>query len=464
MFSIATYAQRREILSSKIDSGVILLLGNEESGMNCAANVYPFRQDSSFLYYFGIDQPGLAAIIDIDENKTIIFGNELTIDDIIWVGQQASIKELASQSGVEIVKDFTEIDAYLKATKAASRSIHFLPPYRAENKTKLQNWLGVTPSKSANKASISLIKAIVSQREIKSEEEIQEIKKAVKITNRMHLQAMKLTMAGISEAEVAAAVHRVALAEGTRLSFPIILSVNGEILHNHHHDNIMQEGQLVLVDAGAESKMHYAGDMTRTFPVSGRFSSIQKAIYTIVLNTLNSCIAMAEDGAKFIDLHMHGAKTITSGLKELGLMKGNVEDAVTQGAHALFFPHGLGHQMGLDVHDMEDFGEQHVGYDDVTPKDTSLFGLKFLRMGKTLRAGHVVTIEPGIYFIPELIDLWHSQKKFEDFINYDEVLKFKDFGGIRIEDDILITASGSMVLGDQIPKTIDEIEDFMNKK
>jgi Xaa-Pro aminopeptidase len=228
-------------------------------------------------------------------------------------------------------------------------------------------------------------------------------------------------------------------------------------LHNHYHGNILQEGQLVLGDFGAQNGMCYAGDITRTCPVSPTFTEVQKSIYEIVLKAEVDSIKACKAGVKYKDIHLDAAKIIASGLKEMGLMKGNVEEAVAQGAHALFFPHGLGHHIGLDVHDMEDLGEQHIGYDAETQRSDQ-FGTKYLRLGKRLETGNVITVEPGIYFIPELIDKWKGDGMHTDYINYDALNAFRDFGGIRIEDNILINETNSTILGDPIPKTVTEIE------
>lgn len=459
MFSSSTYTNRRNQLLSPLSSGLILLLGNEESGMNYAANTYPFRQDSTFLYYFGIDQPGLAATLDIESGEVIVFGNELTLDDIVWTGPQPSLVDKCARIGVSKSAPASAFVTHVQEARQQGRTLHFLPPYRPENIIQLAELLAVSPKEVKAKASVALIKAVVAQRSIKTAEEVVELDKAVRITNQMHLTAMRAARPGMTEAALTAAVYHQAMETAAHHpSFPIILSVNGQVLHNHHHDNTLQSGQMVLCDAGGESKMHYAGDMTRTFPVDAAFTTRQREVYQIVLDSMNTAIDALTPGILYRDVHLKTATVITNGLKALGLMKGNTEEAVAAGAHALFFPHGLGHMMGLDVHDMEDLGEAYVGYTDTLKKSTQ-FGLAFLRLGRALEPGFAITVEPGIYFIPELIDMWKAEGKHSDFINYETASAYKDFGGIRIEDDYLITETGSRLLGDQVPKSVEAVEE-----
>ena len=460
MFQAEVYVQRRKILCEMIGSGLILLWGNDESPMNYPDNSYPFRQHSSFLYYFGIDFPSLAAVIDIDNQHQIIFGDDYTIDDIVWMGPQPTIAERAMLSGIEETQSMVKLYSILKEAQASRKVIHFLPPYRPENKIKLLRLLNVRPDQINVNASPKLVKAVISQREIKSAEEISEIEKAVNLSVDMHRTAMKIVRPGMTEAQIAAKVHEVALAQNCNISFPIIATINGQTLHNHSHYNILKEGDLFLLDAGAESQMHYAGDLSSTFPVSKKFTEVQKQIYQISLKAHEAAINAIAPRVRFKDVHFAACHSIATSMKELGLMKGDVNDAVSKGAHALFFPCGTGHMMGLDVHDMEDLGEVWVGYGG-EPKSAQ-FGLKSLRLAKELRPGHVFTIEPGIYFIPQLIDLWKSERKFDDFLNWNEIEKFRNFGGIRNEEDFLITESGYKRLGKPKPKTIEEIESLRN--
>ncbi len=461
MFHSDVYKNRRKNLIQKLDSGVVLLLGNIDVSMNYPANTYRFRQDSNFLYFFGLDVQNLIGMIDIDSGQEILFGDNLELDDIIWMGPQESIQEKGLKVGVASTKPRGEIFAIVEKMIQDGRKIHFIPPYRTENKLFLDKLLGIKPSYQKQYASIPLIKSIVSLREIKEEVEIVELEIAANIGYEMHLAAMKACKPGISEQKLAGIVEGIALSNGWGVSFPVILTQNGETLHNHYHGNILENGKMLLCDAGAETNMHYASDYTRTYPVSGVFSSRQKDIYNIVLAANNKVTAMLKPGLTYQKAHLEAAKVIASGLKELGLMKGNVDDAVANGAHALFFPHGLGHMMGLDVHDMEDLGENFVGYGE-SIRRIDQFGTAYLRLGKTLKEGFVLTNEPGIYFIPALISKWESDKLNHDFINYGKVKDFIGFGGIRIEDDILITENGASLIGQRLPSTVDEIEALMN--
>lgn len=454
MFSKETYINRRAQLKKAIGSGLLLFLGNDESGMNYADNTYPYRQDSTFLYYFGLPYAGLTAIIDIDENKEIIFGDELTIDDIVWMGAQPTLKEKSESVGITINRPFSQIENYLKEAAASARTIHYLPPYRAEHQIKLLSWFSIKPG--AEQPSVPFIKAVVNQRNYKSDEEIVEIEKACNTTADMHLTAMRMLRPGMRESDIVGAVTEVALAEGGYLSFPVIGTINGQTLHNHNHGNIIKSGDMFLMDCGAETASGYAGDATSTIPADTRYTTRQKEIYDIVVASHQQSAAALRPGVTFEKMYDLSAEVIVEGLKNLGFMRGNAAEAVQAGAHALFYPHGLGHMMGMDVHDMENLGEVWVGYDG-RPKSTQ-FGRKSLRLARMLEPGFVHTIEPGIYFIPELIDLWRKEKKFEEFINYEKVATYKDFGGIRNEEDYLITTDGARRLGKEIPKTTEEIE------
>lgn len=446
MFDKEVYIKRRKRLKEQVGNGLLLLLGNEESSMNYSDNCYPFRQDSNFLYFFGIDRPGLAAIIDIDDNNEILFGNDIGVEDIIWTGPMQSLKDQADAVGVLKVLLASSIKDYISKAWSKKTRIHYLPPYRADNSQKLNGWLSIPFELLKTKASIELIKAIVAQRSIKSPEEVEEIEKGVNITIDMQLEAARLANEGISETKIAGIIHGIALSEGGNLAFPTILTVNGQILHNHSQGNILRKGQMLLCDCGAETSMHYGGDLTRTFPVDGLFTSQQKDIYNIVLEAHEAAIASLKPGLFFKEVHLLACEKLAQGLKSVGLMKGDIKEAVNQGAHAMFFQCGLGHMLGLDTHDMEDLGEEYVGYTDELKKSTQ-FGLKSLRFGRKLETGFVLTVEPGIYFIPELIDLWRKENKFSEFINYEKLETYKDFGGIRIEEDLLITHDGSRILG-----------------
>jgi Xaa-Pro aminopeptidase len=457
MFTKDVYIKRRELLRKEVGSGLILISGNDEAPMNYPANPYPYRQDSNFLYFFGLDKPGFMGVLDVDEGKDYIFGEDFTIDDIIWMGPQPKVQELAALVGVEHTGTLGRLQEMIDGVVGSGKRVHFLPPYRAENLLKLSRLTGVSHSRVKDFASVDLIKAVVAQRALKSDDEVKEIEKALDISYLMVDAVLKNIEPGLYERELVGKMEGVVGDFGSFRSFPIILSIHGETLHNHYHGNQMKKGDLLVADSGAESPLYYASDITRTFPVSGTFSPKQKAIYEVVLKSQLTAIEESKPGVLNRDVHLKTAEVIAEGLIAEGLMKGNPKAAVEAGAHALFFPHGLGHMMGLDVHDMEDLGENYVGYDEET-KRASQFGLAYLRMGRRLKTGYVLTVEPGVYFIPALIDQWKAEGKHSQFINYDKVEEYKDFGGIRIEDDILITGDGCRVLGKPIPKTVDEIE------
>ena len=455
MFKPEVYIARRKELAEKVGSGLILLLGNDESPMNYADNGYHFRQDSTFLYYFGIDFPGLAAIIDVDNNNQMLFGDDYSIDHIVWMGPQPTIAERAAEAGISATMPINKLASVL--ANKLSREVHFLPPYRAEHKIQLFELLNIKPSETAQKASVKLIRAVVSQREIKSAEEIAEIEKAVDLSVDMHVAGMQMARPGMTEAQVAARVYEIALEANGNLSFPIIATINGQTLHNHYHGNVLKSGDLFLLDAGAEVESRYAGDLSSTFPVDTGFTSQQKMIYEMSLEAHQAAIDTLSLNTPFRNVHLAACRSITENMKSLGMLKGNTDEIIAAGAHALFLPCGTGHMMGLDVHDMENLGEVWVGYDGEA-KSTQ-FGLKSLRFAKPLKAGHVFTIEPGIYFIPELMDKWQAEKQFADFINWQEVQKYRNFGGIRNEENYMMTENGARRLGTKIkPKTVSEVE------
>lgn len=458
LFPIEVYKKRREVLKREIRTGVALFLANEEAPMNYPSNTYHYRQDSNFLYFFGLSLPGLAAVIDFDEDREIIFGDDFGIDDIIWMGPQPTVRELAEKVGVTETRPMGKLADYLQ-----KRKVHFTPPYRFDNQIKLSVLTGISIGELKNAASVELIKAIVGLRSAKDEYEIAEMEKAGEIGVRMHTEVMRHCREGVCERELAGMAEGIAYSYGEGISFPVILSQHGETLHNHNHNAVLKNGNFLLMDAGAENLMNYCSDHTRTYPVSGRFTQQQKEIYEIVLKANMAGIESVKPGQYYMDSHLLAAKTIAEGLKELGIMKGDADEAARCGAYALFCPHGLGHQLGLDVHDMEDLGEKYVGYDD-TIQRSGIFGLDALRMARELRPGFVVTVEPGIYFVPELIDIWEKERKFENFINYDKVEEYRHFGGIRIEDDVLVTQDGHKVLGPHLPKAVDELEAVVGTK
>jgi Xaa-Pro aminopeptidase len=454
MFKKETYIQRRKQLKKDLKSGLLLFLGNDEQGLNFEDNSFRYRQDSTFLYFFGLPFAGLSAIIDIDEDREIIFGDELTIDDIVWMGQQPTLHEKAESVGIVDTRPSKDIINYLHQTVRKGQTVHYLPPYRPEHKLKLQDWLGLPPFRQ--EGSVPFIRAIVSQRNHKSEEEVAEIEKACNVTAEMHLAAIRTIRPGVRESDVVAAIESVATAAGCELSFATIATVNGQTLHNHSHHNIVKDGDLFLIDAGAETEMGYAGDMSSTICAGKKYTQRQRDIIAVQNAMYDAAVAALRPGIPYVDVHDLSARVMVDRFKEIGLMKGNTDDAVSSGAYAMFYPHGLGHLMGLDVHDMENLGEVWVGYNG-QPKST-IFGRKSLRLAVPLEPGFVHTVEPGIYFIPDLIDLWRGQKKFTEFINYDMLETFKDFGGVRNESDYLITPTGSHRFGKVVPKEPDAIE------
>jgi Xaa-Pro aminopeptidase len=457
MFDAAIYRDRRNRLKKDVGSGLILLLGNDEVGMNYAANAYHFRQDSTFLYFFAVDLPGVAAVIDVDQNTETLFGDDLTVADIVWTGPQPTIADQCRPAGIASNAPMAELEQRIAAAIAQGRRVHFLKPYRTEHTLKITALLGIKPAMVASYRSEPLHKAVVAQRNIKSAAEVADIEHAVGVSREMYLAAMAAARPGKYEYEVVAEIVRVAKARGCDLAFPIICSVHGETLHNHGHANLMQAGDVMVLDSGVETANKYASDITRTIPVGGTFSAQQRQLYEMVLRAQLAAIKAIKPGVPYKDVHLLAARSFTTDLKAAGLMKGDVDEAVAAGAHALFFPHGLGHMIGLDVHDLENLGEQYVGYGPGVERSQQ-FGLGYLRLARTLQPGFVVTVEPGLYFIPQLIDQWKAEKQNVAFINYREVEKFRNARGYRIEDNVLVTKSGNRVLGTPIPKTVADVE------
>ena len=447
-----TYIRRRAQLKRDMGSGLLLFLGNDEAAMNYADNTYRFRQDSTFFYFFGLDYAGLAAVIDIDEDREIIFGNELTIDDIVWTGTQPSLREMAATVGITDVRPMSEL-----ATVVSRKPVHFLPPYRGDHRVWLWELTGVEPAAQPSKASVPFIKAIVSQRNYKTDEEIRLIEESVDLSTEMHLAAYRTVRPGIHESEVAAAVEEVACRHGNQLAFPTIATVQGQVLHNHGFIHDLHDGDIFLLDAGAETHSHYAGDLSSSMPVGERFTDRQAEVYNIHLRSFWAAVDKLQPGRPFREAHIAAATEIARGMKELGLMKGDPAEAAEAGAYALFFPCGLGHMVGLDVHDMENLGEQYVGYAEGTQKSTQ-FGFKSLRLARPLEPGFVFTVEPGIYFIPELMDKWEAEGQFRDFICYDKLKPWRDFTGLRNELNYVMTPTGARLLGAiKKPMSIEEV-------
>lgn len=464
LFDKQTYIDRRNVLKQRVGSGIILLFGNNESPANYPANAYKFRQDSSFLYYFGLHREGLAGVIDIDNDKEYLIGNDIDIEDIVWFGFVEDVRTLAEQVGVTESAPMSQLQKLVDNARREGRTVHFLPPYRHDIMIQLMDLTGIHPYEQRKAASLPLIKAVIDQRAVKSEGEIREIERAIEIGYEMHTTAMRLCRPGVTEQYIAGVLDGIASSRGCKVSFPSILSMHGEIMHGYPSPRPLESGRLMLCDAGAETNELYCSDHTRTTPIAGKFTQRQRDIYSIVADCHDHALQVAAPGVKWWDVHMSVTALMTDRLKELGLMKGNTEDAVRNGAHAMFFPHGLGHMMGMDVHDMEGLGQQYVGFDDEV-QPSAQFGTNCLRCGRRLQEGWVMTDEPGIYFIPALIDEWRAKGINKDFIDFDAVESYKDFGGIRIEDDILITADGCRFLGkERIPYHPDEVEEFLAKR
>ena len=465
MFSKETYVNRRAELKKLVKSGIIILFGNNESPANFPANgYYPFRQDSSFLYYFGPKRDGLVGVIDVDNDKDLLICNDIDIYDIVWYGSVDSVHDMAEHAGVKESAPMKQLQVICDNAMKEKRTIHFLPPYRHDTMIQIFDLLGIHPSKQREAASVELIKAVVKMRSTKEQQEIEEIERACAIGYKMHTTAMRVTKPGVTEKYVGGQVNGIANSYGAMVSFPTIFSQHGEIMHGNPSMAVLESGRLALCDCGGETMEHYCSDNTRTFPVNGKFTQRQLEIYSIVEDCHDLALKISKPGVKYFDVHMDVCRLMTDRLKELGLMMGDTEEAVRAGAHAMFLPHGLGHMMGIYVHDMDGLGQTYVGFDDETRPNLEQFGTNCLRMGRRLEEGFVVTDEPGIYFIPALIDEWRAKGLHKDFINYEKLETYKDFGGIRIEDDILITSDGCRFLGEErIPYHPKDVEDFMSK-
>mgnify|MGYP004568982597 FL=1 len=463
MFDKATYVSRRAKLKELVKSGIIILFGNNESPCNFPANgYYPFRQDSTFLYYFGLQRDGLVGVIDIDNDIETLVGNDIDIEDIVWYGSVNSMHDMAESVGVKNTAPMKSLKIICNDAMRQKRRIHFLPPYRHDIKIQIFDLLGIHPVQQKESASMALINAVVKMRSTKEQQEIEELERASVIGYKMHTTAMRLTKPGVTEKFIGGQVDGVANSYGAMVSFPTIFSQHGEIMHGNPSMAEPESGRLVLCDCGAETINNYCSDNTRTYPVNGKFTQRQLEIYSIVEACHDYVLEVAKPGVKYMDVHFAVCRLMTERLKELGLMKGDTDEAVAAGAHAMFLPHGLGHMMGMDVHDMESLDQINVGFDAETRPRLDQFGTNCLRMGRRLEEGFVVTDEPGIYFIPALIDDWKASGHCAEFLNFDKLETYKDFGGIRIEDDVLITKDGCRFLGeDRIPYHPKDVEEFM---
>lgn len=470
MFSKEVYARRRQTLVAKMaDSaaegkrGIALFIGNTEAPAQYKDNCYKFRQDSTWLYFFGIDQPLYAAIIDLDNGNETVFANDVEIGDIIWMGPQPSVASVAASVGVEKSAPYTDLNAAVAKVLAEGRPVHFVKPSRYYNTMKIASLLGCGTDEVAGRFSLALTKAIISMRLVKEDCEIEAIDDACNLGYEMHTVARNSIVPGIIEQEIVGKMDGVTLSKGWGVSFPTILTQHGETLHNHLHDKIIEPGKLMVIDAGAESNVHYASDFTRTYPTSGKFTAKQREIYQIVCDCNEFAFSMTRPGISYREVHLKTMHLMLEELRALDIVRGDVQDMVEAGIAGLFMPHGLGHNMGLDVHDMEDYGENYVGYDDDQRRSPQL-GLGSLRMARKLVPGNVITDEPGIYFIPALIEKWKSEKTDQGFVNYSKLESYYDFGGIRLEDDVLVTADGARRLGkERLPISPDDVEAAMAK-
>lgn len=464
LFSKSTYVERRNELKKLVGSGLIVLFGNNDSPANYPSNTYKFRQDSSFLYYFGLHRNGLVGVIDVDNDREYLVGDEIDIEDIVWYGSVTSVAEMAEMTGVARTAAMRELPAIVESAKAQGEEVHFLPPYRFDNQIQIMDLLGIHPSQQKAAASLKLIAAVVKMRTTKTEEEIVELERAAEIGYEMHTTAMRLCRPGITEQYIGGMVDGIANAYGCMVSFQTIATQHGEVMHGNPSPAKLEAGRLMLVDAGAETNENYCSDNTRTTPVSGVFTQKQKDIYNIVVECHDHVLEVAKPGVKWWDVHFAVCRIITERLQQLGLMKGDVEESLKAGAHAMFLPHGLGHSMGMDVHDMEGLGQVYVGFDNEVRPSTQ-FGTNALRFGRRLQKGFVVTDEPGIYFIPALIDDWKKNGTNAQFLNFDKIDEYRDFGGIRIEDDVLITDEGCRFIGSKrIPYHVEDVEEFMRSR
>lgn len=463
MFSKETYIARREALKKLVGQGVILIFGNNESPANFPSNGYhPFRQDSSFLYFFGQNRDGLVGVIDVDNDMETLVGDDIDIEDIVWYGKVKTVSEMAKEVGVSSSAPMKSLKTICNDAMAKKRKIHYLPPYRFDIKLQIFDLLGIHPNQQKDEASMPLIKAVVKLRSTKSDEEIEELERGAVIGYKMHTTAMKLTRPGVLEHYIGGQVDGIANSYGSMVSFPTIFTQHGEIMHGAPTMDPLESGRLVLCDAGAETINNYCSDNTRTYPVNGKFTQRQLEIYSIVEACHDYTLKVAKPGVKWMDVHFDVCRLMIERLKELGFMKGDTEEALRSGAHAMFMPHGLGHMMGMDVHDMDSLGQTNVGFDEETRPILDQFGTNCLRMGRRLEKGFVITDEPGIYFIPDLIDDWKASGHCKEFLNFDKLEEYKDFGGIRIEDDVLITDDGCRFIGkDRIPYHPKDVEAFM---
>lgn len=464
MFPKDVYRKRRAELRAKVGSGLILLPGNDWSPNNYPNNAYYFRQDSTFRYYFGLNVPALTGVLDADSGDELLFGDDFTVEDIIWTGPQPALRDLAAEVGIDRSAPLRELTPLVRKAIAQGRRIHYLPLYRSETKLRFSELLGIAPALLHDYKSVDLMLAVAEMREKKGPEEIEAMERAFHIGYAMHTTAMRMCRAGVVEREISGALEGIARSMGQGVSFPSIVSQHGETLHNLNSDGVLENGRLLLCDAGGESLEGYCSDHTRTYPVSGRFTDRQRAVYEIVLKAHDRIAEIIRPGMKYYEeIHLEAYRMLAEGLIGLGLIKGTAEDAVASGALYLFMPHGLGHGLGMDVHDCEAFGERSFDFSSIAER-AARSATCIYRSAWRVQPGTILSDEPGIYFIPALIDKSRAEGLYRGIVDYDALESYRDFGGIRIEDDILVTETGCRMLGDRkIPVTVEELEEVVGR-
>jgi Xaa-Pro aminopeptidase len=437
-----TLLQRRKKLAAAIANPVILWSGRAPS-RNFAANRFPFRASSHFLYFAGLSLDN--AVIRLDRGKLELFMDNSSADDELWHGKMPTREEIALEIGADAAYPLSELS--LKTKEAATIAVQDVVTYQQQCQLLTRN---IAPANKSEGIDLELAKAIVNLRLVHDRAALVEIKKAVAVSIEAHLAGIKAVSEAKCEAEVRSAMEGIIIANNMTCAYSSIVTVRGEVLHNETYHRPLRSGDLLLADVGAETNSGWASDITRTFPVSGKFSSTQKDIYDIVLKAQTSCIERIRPGIEYRDIHLLACEVIAEGLINLGILQGRATDLVEMDAHALFFPHGIGHLLGLDVHDMEDLGDL-AGYEESRQR-SDRFGLGYLRLDRSLQPGMVVTIEPGFYQVPAILNSPQFRNKFRDFVNWEKLDRFADVRGIRIEDDVLVTDSGCEVLTADLPK------------
>ncbi|MBN3886586.1 MULTISPECIES: aminopeptidase P family protein [unclassified Nostoc] len=447
-----TLRLRRQQLANLIDFPAILWSGSNSS-RNFPANSFPFRASSHFLYFAGL--PLSKAAIRLEAGKLELFIDDPSPSSALWHGEMPTREEIAQKIGADVARPMAELESWVE--DAATLAVQDAATWTQQSQL-LNRW--VLPQSPPQGIDLELAKAIVSLRLTHDDAALTELRKAAAVTVEAHKAGMAATLQAKLEAEVRAAMEGVIIAHNMTTSYNSIVTVHGEVLHNEEYHHPLQPGDLLLADVGAETETGWAGDVTRTWPVSGKFSSTQRDIYNVVLAAHDACIAKIHPGVEYGDIHLLAATVIAEGLVELGIFQGNPQDLVEMDAHALFFPHGIGHLLGLDVHDMEDLGDL-AGY-EAGRQRSDRFGLGYLRLNRPLRPGMLVTIEPGFYQVPAILNDANVRSKYQNVVNWQRLSEFTDVRGIRIEDDVLVTTSGSEVLTAALPNDADTIENLLN--